>query len=155
GPSPEETDEGGRSAHRARFAPFVDLSVAAASRSGLDELEFEVDLDLVGHEELTADEDGGEGHAEVLAVDRAGRRQSGALVAVRVGGDTGEFGRERDFLGHSAQRQLADDFELLCVIGLDRGRLELQLRMLLGEEEVSALEVAVALLVPGADRGGV
>src|SRR5699024_1070131 len=136
----------GRTAWRA-VRPFVDLSTTVAGRSGLDEFEFEFDLDLVGHEKLTAAEDGVEGHAEVLAVDRAGRRQSGDLVAVRVGGDTGEFGRERDFLGHSAQRQLADDFELLCVIGLDRGRLELQLRMLLGEEEVSALEVAVALLV--------
>src|SRR5699024_10143815 len=78
--------------------PFVDLSTTVAGRSGLDEFEFEFDLDLVGHEKLTAAEDGVEGHAEVLAVDRAGRRQSGDLVAVRVGGDTGEFGRDRDFL---------------------------------------------------------
>src|SRR5699024_12590280 len=52
------------------------------------------------------------------------------------------------------ERQLDYNFECCCVIGLERGRLELQLRMLLGEEEVSALEVAVALLVAGADRGG-
>src|SRR5699024_7237662 len=52
------------------------------------------------------------------------------------------------------ERQLDYNFECCCVIGLERGRLELQLRMLFGEEEVSALEVAVALLVAGADRGG-
>src|SRR5699024_2131271 len=53
----------------------------------------------------------------------------------------------------SSDLQLADGFEFLFAVGLDRGRLERQLRMLFGEEEVSALEVAVALLVAGADRG--
>ena len=44
------------------------------NRSGLDELELEVDLDLVGDEELSPTKDGFEGHSEVLAVDSGGGR---------------------------------------------------------------------------------
>ena len=90
--------------------------------------------------------------AEVLAVDRAGRREPGLGVAPRVLADAAELEVERDRPGDALDRQVAVQL-VVAAGGLDAGRAERHRRVVLDVEEVVRAQVVVAALVAGVDRG--
>ncbi len=77
--------------------------------------------------------------------------EADALVAPRILAALGGSAGELDRLGDALDRDLAGELDLAVVVGVDRGRVERDLRVLLDVEEVGRLEVAVALLLAGVD----
>src|SRR4051812_44452450 len=114
--------------------------------SGLHELHVERDGDLVSDENAAGLERCVPGEAEILAIDLGGCRQSNARVAPRVFACRGRsLDREHHAAAHSMDRELAGDGELSVSPALYALGGKAQGWELLHVEEVSALQVSIAL----------
>src|SRR6185437_656999 len=122
---------------------------------GLDGGHAHQQLDLVGDEEVAV----GKGlvplEVEVAAVDRAGELEADALVAPRILAVLGDLAGELDRLGDALDGDLALEGDAAAGAHLGRGGGEADLGLLVGVEELGALEVPVAVGVAGIDGGDV
>src|SRR5207244_2315706 len=80
------------------------------------------------------------GEAEVFAVDVGGGAEPDALVAERGGAAAVEVDLQRDGLGRAVHRQVADQLPGVVAQWVHAGRREGDSGVLLGVEEVGALE---------------
>src|SRR3954447_18855756 len=112
----------------------------------LRQLQVDDDRDVVRQGRLAARERVVPADAELRAVDLRLGLEAEARAAVRVVDRVGDDAGDLDGLGVALDRDLAVDRDLVAVT-LDRLRLERQLRIALGVEEVRALKVRLEVRV--------
>src|SRR6185437_2481437 len=122
--------------------------------SALKQLDFQADLDLVPDQHAASLERLVPAQAEILAVDLAGGLEAAAGAAPGIFGDGGGcFDRERDWLGHAMDGEIAGHAVAIAVRADLRGA-EGQGRVLLGVEEVGAAQVRIALRLASVEARG-
>src|SRR3954447_5344347 len=120
----------------------------------LRELELDAELDVVGQGEPALGQRRVPVEAELRAVDDGLEREAELRVAERILGRALDRAGAGDRLGLALDRQVALDGDVVAVLG-ELERRELDLRVLLGVEEVRRLQVAGEVLVLDDDRVGV
>src|SRR5207302_8535802 len=90
---------------------------------------------------------------KITAIDGARELQADALAAPRVFAVLGDLAGELDRLGDALDGDLTLQRDLTVAAHLGGGGTEADLRVLLGVEELRALQVAVAVGVARVDRG--
>src|SRR6266567_1219693 len=131
-----------------RWNPPRSRNPGGEGMSGLaDSLALDLQLDRLAHDEPTGLERHVVGHAPVLAVDLAGHGEAERLLAahyLRPGHDALELDRQLDRVRLVLDGELADDTEHRAVVPSHPCGTETYLGVLLGVEEVLALQVGVA-----------
>src|SRR6185437_7361830 len=122
---------------------------------GLDGGHAHQQLDLVGHEQVAVGESLVPLEVEVAAVDRAAELEADALVAPRILAVLGNLAGELDRLGDALDGDLALKGDVAGAAHLGGGGVEADLGLLIGVEELGALQVAVAVGIAGVDGGDV
>src|SRR4051812_8904766 len=124
----------------ALWVSWAGAGAAPAGAGGLLGLlggrDVEGELDLVGDEHVAAAEGLVELHAVVAAAELAGDLQADLLVAVGVDVDAVDLGGEDELVGDAVQREVADDAVGVLVDGHDAVRLEDEVLVGVGVEEV-------------------
>src|SRR4051812_12147198 len=118
----------------------------------LRELQLDDDRDLVGEGRLTARQRVVPVDAELVAVDLGLSLEAEAGAAVRVVDRVGDDAGDLDGLGVALDRDLAVDLDAVAIT-VDGLRLEGQLRVALGVEEVGRLEMLLEVRVLDLDAG--
>src|SRR3954467_15897578 len=103
-----------------------------------DGLALNLDLDLLADHHAAGLEDHVVGQAPVLAVDLGLRAEAEHSLAIRAGGRALELDDQLDRLGDAFDGELAVEDELGAGVRLDAGAAELERRVLLRLEEVTA-----------------
>src|SRR5262249_41885677 len=124
----------------------AELPVRRTHRGDLDE-----DPDLVPEEEAAALERLLPGEPEVLSVDRAAGPQADTVVPPRVALGPLDHRLQLDLAGRIPDREVAEDAEPRSAERLDPRRLEPDLGVALGVEEVRRAQVRVAVGLPRVD----